>query len=311
MNKIDMSWGSPAFLIPYWKSFSVHGSRQFDREMAYSFGSKDSLKTVIKKIHEQENNAEVKDKHIVVAAGATQIVLGLLHVLSGIKDTDSAWANPPHFSRFPHLAEFAGLKWQKKNNPVLISTIPNNPDGSLFLHKDTDILDLTYNWPQYVHRVKKYDHPVMVFSLSKATGHASTRIGWAILEDELVAKALEQYIEYSTSGLSIDAQNAAEAILNDQLESSFTVFEDGKKTLEDRIELIKEIQQDLPFQVISLSGMFLWARGECPKEIIGLDGRSLKGPKGTFRLNIGCSSENFITFYNLFAKHPLDDDAII
>ena len=311
MNRIDMSWGSPAFLIPYWKAFSIQQSTQFNNQMQYAYGSKDSLKTVIKRIHEQENNAEVKNKHIVVAAGATQIILGLLRVLSEVKKTNSAWANPPHFSRFPHLADFAGLKWEKNEKSLLVTTIPNNPTGTQVLYKKTDILDLTYNWPQYVQNVKKYDHPVMVFSLSKATGHASTRIGWAVLEDKALAEALERHIEYSTSGLSIVAQNEAEFILNTQINRDFTVFEDGRLTLNARTKLINEIKDDLPFKILKVSGMFLWAKGICPKEIIGLDGRSLKGPKGTFRLNIGCSSKDFIEFYNLFSKNKLDKDVII
>jgi len=305
MNKIDMSWGSPAFLIPYWETNGIKVARQVDRDMTYNFGSRSGLKSLIRQLHEQENNAIVEDRHIVIAAGATQIVLGLLHVLKKETGAGAAWANPPHFSRFPHLAEFAGLDWANKKNSIVISTIPNNPDGSLVLHKKTAILDLTYNWPQYLPNVHLYDHPVCVFSLSKATGHASTRIGWAILQDELIARALEQYIEYSTSGLSIDSQLAAEAILSSQINSDYTVFEDGKKTLEDRIELIEEIEDKLPFKILNMSGMFLWAEGECPKQIIGLDGRTLRGPEGTFRLNIGCSSENFVAFYNLFAKKKL------
>ena len=307
MNTIDMSWGSPAFLIPYWETHSIRSQRRLDQNMAYNFGSQSSLKEAIKAIHQQENNAVVDGKHIVIAAGATQIILGLLTVLKNEKRSSSAWATPPHFSRFPRLAEFAGLDWAKKRNSLLITTIPNNPDGASVLHKNTDILDLTYNWPQYVNKIKQFDHPVMVFSLSKATGHASTRIGWAILEDKQLATALELYIEHSTSGLSIDSQIAAEEILKSQLNCDFSVFEDGRKTLQDRHNLIQDIEYLLPFKILNVSGMFLWAEGECPKEIVGLDGRSLRGPEGTFRLNIGCSSENFIKFYNLFAKKRLND----
>ena len=310
MKPIDMSWGSPSFLVPYWESFPIKYVRSLDKELPYNFGSKDSLKIAIKKLHNQEKNAVVNDKHIVVGAGATQLILGLLHVLKKETGAGYAWANPPHFSRFPKLAEYAGLNWGQKQNSILITTIPNNPDGSSVLHKKTDILDLTYNWPQYVKKVKQYDFPIMVFSLSKATGHASTRIGWAIIENEMIAKALEQQIEYSTSGLSVDSQNAAEAVLNNQLNASYTVFEDGKKTLQDRHYLIKQIEHNLPFKILSSAGMFLWAKGKCPKELVGLDGRSLCGPEGTFRLNIGCSSENFIAFYNLFADEKLTDTIV-
>jgi hypothetical protein len=132
-------------------------------------------------------------------------------------------------------------------------------------------------------------------------------VGWAILKDEALANALEHQIELNTGGMSIDSQLAAEEIIKSQLNANFTVFEDGKKTLQDRQNLIKEIEHRLPFKILNLSGMFLWAEGKCPKEVIGMDGRSLHGPDGTFRLNIGCSSENFINFYNLFSKKQLTD----
>ena len=310
MNKIDMSWGSPAFLIPYWESLRLKSTRSIDKDLSYDFGSKLFLKNTICAIHQQEKNAVVNGRHIVIGAGATQLILGLLHVLKKETGAGCAWANPPHFSRFPKLADYAGLNWEKKQNSILITTIPNNPDGASVLHKKTDILDLTYNWSQYVKKVKQFDFPIMVFSLSKATGHASTRIGWAIIKDEMIAKALEQQIEYSTSGLSVDAQIAADVILNSQLNANHTVFEDGRRTLQDRHDLINQIQHKLPFKILNMSGMFLWAEGECPKKIIGLDGRSLCGPEGTFRLNIGCSSENFIAFYNLFSNEKLTDTII-
>lgn len=306
-TKIDMSWGSPIFLTPYWQVYKHRTARNLGQDLAYNFGSRDSLKELIKSLHRQENNAVVDKKHIVVGAGATSIILELLRVLKNRTKATSAWATPPHFSRFPLLAEFAGLEWEKKRNSLIITTIPNNPDGSLVLHKNTGILDLTYNWPQYIDKPKKYDHPIMVFSLSKATGHASTRIGWVVLEDPTLAAELELQIEHSTSGLSVDAQLAAEDIIKSQLNSNFTVFEDGKRTLQDRQNLIQDIEHLLPFKILTVSGMFLWAKGECPNQIIGLDGRSLCGPKGTFRLNIGCSSKNFVDFYNLFAKNKLKD----
>lgn len=309
MNKIDMSWGSPAFLIPYWELKKMPPIHSSAKEMVYSVGSRSSLKNAIIDLHQQEKNAAVDGKHIVVGPGATSLILGLLRIISKRTGAKSAWATPPHFSRFPYLAEYAGLKWEKRKNSVWITTIPNNPNGASLLFKNTSILDLTYNWQQYTPAVKEYNHPVMVFSLSKATGHASTRIGWAIIEDDALAFELERYIEYSTSGLSLEAQTKAEQVILSQINADYTVFEDGKKTLLDRWNLIEEIESKngLPFKILNDQGMFLWAEGRCPKEIIGLDGRCLNGHPNTFRLNLGCSSESFIRFYNLFSDQQLDN----
>jgi histidinol-phosphate/aromatic aminotransferase/cobyric acid decarboxylase-like protein len=310
MKKLDMSWGSPAFLNAYWDITPIK-TDDVKKPQSYQFGSRNNLKELILKLHENVGNANVKDKHVVIGAGATQIILGLLNVLK-LKNSDlsigkkitSAWAEPPHFSRFPILASFAGLDWKNEKNALNICTVPNNPDGLFSTYAKCHILDLTYMWPQYTDRLKRYNHPIMVFSLSKATGHASTRIGWAIIKDKDVAVALEQYIELSTSGLSIDAQIKAEKIIDSQLKKDFTVFDDGKKTLEWRWSVIERLKRNrcLPFKVLNNSGMFLWAEGECPENIIGFPGEALKGQKNQFRLNLGCSDETFAEFVRMFTS---------
>lgn len=309
-NIIDMSWGSPSFLSPYWDIKKIK-TDDIKKPEQYLFGSRQSLKNSIKDLHLMIGNANVENKHIVVGAGATQIILGLLTVLKkelsdpvfGEKVT-SAWAPPPHFSRFPVLANFAGLEWKNDKKALSIYTIPNNPDGAFSTYNKCHILDLSYMWPQYTDKIKKYNHPIMVFSLSKATGHASTRIGWAIIKDRKIALALEKYIELSSSGLSIDAQIKAEKVIQSQLKEDFTVFEDGKKTLRDRWERVLELKKEnlLPFELLNSSGMFLWAKGECPLGVMGMNGNLLGGQKNQFRLNLGCSDETFDSFINLFLK---------
>lgn len=303
MEQLDMSWGSPAFLIPYWDITPIKTDNVKKPEQ-YSFGSKKSLKKTIVNLHEAIGNANVKNKHVVVAAGATQIILGLLHCLKIREQALYAWAEPPHFSRFPILAKFAGLDWKNEKTSLTICTIPNNPDGLFSTYAKCNILDLTYMWPQYTDKIKKYNHPIMVFSLSKATGHASTRIGWAIIKDKKLAEELENYIELSTSGLSIDAQVKAEKIIESQLKKDFTVFEDGKKTLESRWEIVNRLQRNkaFPFKILNKSGMFLWAEGECPSSIICMPGEALRGDKNQFRLNLGCSDDTFAKFVQMFTK---------
>lgn len=301
MEKLDMSWGSPAFLISYWESTPII-TDDIKKPQPYQFGSRDELKCAIRELHCLIGNANVENKHIVVAAGATQIVLGLMQVFKTHMGIKSAWAEPPHFSRFPGLAKYAGLEWKKDRSSLRVGTIPNNPDGISVLHKKTDILDLTYNWPQYTKNMVKYDHPVMVFSLSKATGHASTRIGWAILEDEQLAQDLEQFVELSTSGLSIDSQVKAEKVIQSQLTKDWTVFKSGKKSMEFRWSVVNRLKRNnlLPFKILNDSGMFIWAEGECPKNILCLPGDKMGGKKNQFRLNIGCSDVTFSAFVKLF-----------
>lgn len=300
-QKIDMGWGSPTFLSSYWNNKSLSKIQNEPTTKDYLYGSRDSLKSKIKKLHKKVKNANVKDKHIVVAAGATQILLGILYLLGEDSYKTSAYAEKPYFSRFPILANYALLDWLKKDSAVYIVTNPNNPDGDIRDHTKADILDLCYNWPQYTTPVN-YDHPVMVFSLSKTTGHANTRIGWAVLKDEDLAKKLERFIEFSTGGLSLEAQIKAEQVIETQLKVKDTVFKYGKLILDARWGRINKLKHTFPFEVLNNSGMFLWAKGKCPKEILSLSGELLGASDDFFRLNIGCSQSNFNKFLKLVTE---------
>lgn len=60
---------------------------------------------------------------------------------------------------------------------------PNNPDGSireevLSSGDGKTIHDLAYYWPQYTPITHTADHDIMLFTLSKSTGHAGSRIGY-------------------------------------------------------------------------------------------------------------------------------------
>ena len=44
-----------------------------------------------------------------------------------------------------------------------------------------------YNWPSLTNVTDNVDHDIMLFSLSKLSGHAGSRVGWAIVSDPEVA----------------------------------------------------------------------------------------------------------------------------
>ena len=313
-----MGWGSTYFLDPYWQKNQIETDYR-EKHLEYRIGSNFALKNYIKSLHKKIKNAETKNRHIVIAAGASQILLGLMAVLAK-RGHKTAYAKPPYFSRFPKLANIGKLKWSKKRHKktVTIVTNPNNPDFSTSDCSDAKILDLCYNWPQYTSKVTYYDHPIMVFSLSKATGHASTRIGWAILEDETLAKELEDYIEISTGGLSIDSQIRAEEIILDQLQRSDTVFKHGRRTLKYRWKILSILSanKNFPLQIFNNSGMFIWAKVKNPrknnpiidKNIAHLKGSAMGSTNVFIRLNIGCTETDFRDFLALM-RNMIDSQA--
>lgn len=70
-----------------------------------------------------------------------------------------------------------------KDGPYIeLVTSPNNPDGSIrqpVVNRSGENLvhDFAYYWPQYTPISSPADHDLMLFTVSKATGHAGMRLG--------------------------------------------------------------------------------------------------------------------------------------
>ena len=92
------------------------------------------------------------------------------------------------------LHQWAGDAGTYKNNLMMSSsnksyiefvTSPGNPDGMTHTpvvklmkgRPGAVIYDLAYYWPQYTPIAHAADHDIMLFTLSKSTGYAGTRIG--------------------------------------------------------------------------------------------------------------------------------------
>ncbi|KAL8532692.1 hypothetical protein ACS0TY_009052 [Phlomoides rotata] len=190
-----------------------------------------NLEEEIKTIHKIVGNAVVEDRHIVVGTGSTQLIQAALYALSNIFNQSnpiSVMAATPYYSVYKEQTELlqSGLfKWFgdayefDKDEPYIeLVTSPNNPDGSLRepvvnKAKGKVIYDLAYYWPQYTAITSSMDHDIMLFTLSKSTGHAGSRIGWAIIKDEKVAKKMVQFMSLTTIGVSKEAQLRAASIL--------------------------------------------------------------------------------------------------
>ena len=297
-----MGFGNPTFLQDndQIKLDKLHIVWIPEYDRSYKESGDKELKETIKKIHRKYKNANTDFKHIVIGHGASHILQALIAVLQ-----KPVYAKAPYFSRFPTFTKNVGQIWISEKmskyshitQPVQIVTYPNNPDNkkNLSTKCKTVIYDLSYNWPQYT-EVTNLDADIMVFSLSKATGHSSTRIGWAIIKDEQLANDVEEWIENNTSGISIEAQESAKKILNSEINApnNCSIMEYGKKILEDRWKLINK--RKFPFKILNNSGMFAWCYGKPPTDIKYVKGSDCGMSDRYFRLNIGCSNKIFRKF---------------
>ncbi|KAL2643378.1 hypothetical protein R1flu_010965 [Riccia fluitans] len=105
-----------------------------------------------------------------------------------------------------------------KTKTVELVTHPNNPDflprHSLLNRSNSyPVFDFAYYWPHMQPISHKFDEDIMVFTLSKLTGHAGTRLGWAFFRDPELALAVTTTLSSSDLGLSHDTIGKATQLL--------------------------------------------------------------------------------------------------
>lgn len=299
-----MAWGNPSFLYPIWNNVP------FDEEIDhlpgdYKHGSDESLKEMIKELHEKVHGLD-DDYNIVVGNGATQLIIAALACLEAA-DTDSGLrvvAERPYYSRIPDMVRIAGSRFTTEIPNTQIVTSPNNPTGE---HQTASKLksikyvlhDYSYNWPTYTDTLEPLDKNIMFFSLAKTTGHADMRIGWALVKSNELAAQMEAYIELSTMGVSKQSQQAAYNVLSVVSDYYVDFFKGAKEKLDGRWKKVSKLK--LPFKILNSSGMFAWIEGTPPEDILVMDGCKFGvGQQGKFRINMGCDDATFKAFTQKF-----------
>jgi L-tryptophan--pyruvate aminotransferase len=327
MKKLDLSLGNPTYLDSYWEWAS---EKQLERPSlplqsytAYGpAGGLAELKEKILKLHDLVGNAETKDRYVVIGHGVTQLINGAISQFPA----DFVYAKAPYFFRFPKIFYDRGIIQIQEDeilpsgNFVELVTTPSNPENKLFpmTNAKWKVFDLCYNWPQYG-EVNKHDENIMLFGLAKSTGHAGTKIGWALVNNKSEYDSLCEHIDISTGGVSIDAQMKAIEVIDfiiSQYESkarhgshpsSETPFEAGYQVLTDRWKRLLAINSP-KVKFLNSSGMFAWIEIEHSSDaareleaiygVIGRDGPSCGGEDFHVRLNVGCSDLEFEDLIN-------------
>ncbi|GJN17869.1 hypothetical protein PR202_gb04972 [Eleusine coracana subsp. coracana] len=241
---IVMHSGNPMFLEPYWTRHAAASAVVVSGWHRLSYRTTDGLfqsvelENHIRRLHKSVGNAVVDDKHLVFGAGSTQLINALVHALSissSPPDDDgsapaSVVATVPYYPPYKdQTGMFDGRKYRwdgttdtwanatthhsstTKNKTDIIEfvTSPNNPDALLHrpvLAGSAAIVDHAYYWPHFTHIPAPADENVMLFTMTKLSGHAGSRLGWALIRDEKVAKRAYEYVQSNTMGASRDTQ---------------------------------------------------------------------------------------------------------
>ncbi|KAL0364191.1 UNVERIFIED_CONTAM: Tryptophan aminotransferase-related protein 2 [Sesamum angustifolium] len=238
---INLDHGDPTMYESYWKvvgqkytSITIPGFQSlsyFANKKNLCWFLEPKLEEEIKRLHKIVGNAIVENRHIVVGTGSSQLILAALYALSDPLNEPnpiSVVSAAPYYSSYPETTDFlqSGLfKWSgdarcfNKEGPYIeMVTYPNNPDGVIrepvVNRADGKLIhDLAYYWPQYTAITSPADHDIILFTVSKCTGHAGSRIGWALVRNENIARKMVKFIEINTIGVSKEAQLRAANIL--------------------------------------------------------------------------------------------------
>lgn len=308
MEVLDLRLGSPDFVQPYWDQ---HPGSPYTIPLSHGIkyekdGGQPDLVSAIIKLHHLIGNAQTIGKKIVIGSGATNLIYA---AVSGHRTVSY---RHPYYFKFPDIVAKAGALdvGESPLSEIEIVVQPHNPLNSIMppLGGGKKIYDYCYNWPQYVD-VFKGNKDLMVFSLSKSTGHAASRIGWAICEHDSDYERIKNAIEFTSGGVSTESQARATAILNQQIlsiesESGNDVFTWSKKVLSQRWERFLAVNNP-KLRILNSSGMFAWceygdtdlinATGQFFNDykIHTVSGITCGGKPENIRINMGCSFKDF------------------
>jgi histidinol-phosphate/aromatic aminotransferase/cobyric acid decarboxylase-like protein len=196
-----------------------------------------SLDAAIRGMHAAVGNVETEGRYIIVGTGATSLFQAATFAYSKLhKKAVPVVARSPRYDMYnqyyvvtqnPTVARWAEDTRALKDGPDVVELVthPNNPDGHprlgeppLFANS-SKIHDLVYYWPhlcggacEEAHdegalgsvRMAKADVDLAVFSLTKFTGHAGSRFGWALVKDLAVVEQMTLYLTATEIMPSID-----------------------------------------------------------------------------------------------------------
>ena len=290
------------------------------------------LANYIRLIHKKHKNVKITDKsHIVVTNGAVQALSAAMFYYHRKKYVDYMYAPIPYWGRFDDLASNLHItlvnQWlmddtktdyqqatavKKDSGVISLITSPNNPDGQDTSKLPATIRDACYNWSHYTDKVVKFKDEVVIFSLSKFSGHSSSRIGWAITENPEIAETMQKYIDTFTSGVSIDAQVKASRILSYMNSNNDFVFDSLAGIIKKRNFILRKLVKhtQLPIKILSRQGMFLYV--ECDPDLVKklnvecTNGKYFGDNEDRHRFNIGVTEEVFVEFVSRLTQVSKD-----
>ncbi|KAK9934608.1 hypothetical protein M0R45_021745 [Rubus argutus] len=225
---LNLEQGDPAVFEPYWKKMGDKCTMVISGSQWMSYISdfnntcwflEPELEGAVRRLHRTVGNAVVDDdRHIVVGTGSTQLYQAALYALT----------SPVDLSRS-------------------VSCLPLLTTRHIQMRRTISVQGFTDG--QYTTITAPVDQEIMYFTFSKSTGHAGSRIGWAIVKDKEIAIKMSKFVELSSLGVSKDSQQRAAKIMgvicdgyqNCKAKNSELFFEHCQKLMAQRWERLREV----------------------------------------------------------------------
>ncbi|KAG8377299.1 hypothetical protein BUALT_Bualt08G0014800 [Buddleja alternifolia] len=264
----DADSGDPLFLEPFWMQNSARSTVVIPgwHRMSYDYSDNSyishELENHIRKLHAVAKNAITDGRYIVFGSGSTQLLNAAVYALSMNMSSTPAKvvAEKPFYPVYKEQTEFfKSTQFEFHGDALLLKNTsfgnnviefvasPNNPDGNLkkgVLQGPSikHIHDYAYYWPHYTAIPAPADEHLMIFTMSKLTGHAGSRFGWAIVKDKNVYENMLTYKSVADSGTSKDTQLRALKLIKVVVEDGDGgIFNFGYKTMKHRWEKLNHV----------------------------------------------------------------------
>ncbi|KAA8537959.1 hypothetical protein F0562_027461 [Nyssa sinensis] len=361
----DADSGDPLFLEPFWMQNAASSAMLVAgwHRMSYRFSDlsfiSQELEKHIRKVHAIAKNAVTEGKYIVFGGGSTQVLNAAVYALSQQNSSSPAkvFASIPYYPIYKSQTDFfRSVDFEFEGDTSLLDnstsddptnviefvTSPNNPDGQLkkaVLQGPSvkTIHDHAYYWPHFTAIPAPADEDVMIFTISKLTGHAGSRFGWALIKDEAVYQTMLTYMTMSEMGVSRDTQLRALKLLKVVLEGEGReIFDFAYETMRKRWEKLSQtlamskrfsIQEILPqyctfFQKVrGPSPAYAWLKCEREEDrdcsavlqaanIIGREGSMFTAGNRYVRLSLIKSQDDFNLLLQRINKLVSEEDDI-
>eukprot|EP00192_Tetraselmis_astigmatica_P005029 CAMPEP_0117648714 /NCGR_PEP_ID=MMETSP0804-20121206/564_1 /TAXON_ID=1074897 /ORGANISM="Tetraselmis astigmatica, Strain CCMP880" /LENGTH=497 /DNA_ID=CAMNT_0005454359 /DNA_START=66 /DNA_END=1556 /DNA_ORIENTATION=+ len=232
---MNLSSGDPLVMEAYWVEHSSEALTVTMPSFRIGYannGHLPELEAVVRKLHAKVGNANTEGCQIVFGVGSTQLIGAAWFALANATGSNPAlvWGKAPFYSgyRTAEMFESRRFAFLDSNDPpspapqqqvIEMVTSPNNPDGrmrSSVVSGASVVYDNAYYWPHFAPITKAEETTggdVRLFTLSKLSGHAGTRIGWAIVRDADIAERMRGAVNMMTLGVPFESQEGLAAVV--------------------------------------------------------------------------------------------------